>query len=126
MLEKHIPREHISWVTEVVGSDEFAEWFDSLDDADTDAVARIVDMLEMQGPTLPFPYSSAIKGSRLALRELRIQSGGDPLRLLYAFDPVRRAVLLIGGDKKGDDRFYERLVPLAERIFAQYLKEIGQ
>jgi hypothetical protein len=118
--------EHIPLVTEVVGSDEFAEWFDSLDDADTDAVARVVDMLEMQGATLPFPYSSAIKGSRLALRELRIQSGGDPLRVLYAFDPVRRAVLLIGGDKTGDNRFYERFVPLAERIFAQYLKEIGR
>jgi hypothetical protein len=46
--------------------------------------------------------------------------------VLYAFDPVRRAVLLIGGDKTGDNRFYERLVPIAERIFAQYLKEIGR
>jgi hypothetical protein len=118
--------EHICIVTEVVGSDEFSEWFDSLDDADTDAVARVVDMLEMQGPTLPFPYSSSIKGSRLALRELRIQSGGNPLRVFYAFDPVRRAVLLIGGDKTGDKRFYERSVPVAERIFAEYLKEIGR
>ncbi|MEO8905412.1 MAG: type II toxin-antitoxin system RelE/ParE family toxin [Polyangiaceae bacterium] len=113
-------------MTEVVGSDEFTEWFDSLDDSDTDAVARVVDMLEMQGPTLPFPYSSAIKGSKIALRELRIQAGGDPLRVLYAFDPVRRAVLLLGGDKTGDKRFYERLIPLAEQIFAQYLKEIGR
>jgi hypothetical protein len=113
-------------VTEVVGSDEFSEWFDSLDDSETDSVARVVDMLEMQGPTLPFPYSSAIKGSRLALRELRVQASGHPLRVLYAFDPVRRAVLLLGGDKTGDNRFYERLVPQAEKIFTQYLKEIGR
>ena len=113
-------------VTEVVGSDEFVEWFESLDEGDTDAVARVVDMLELQGPTLPFPYSSAINGSRIALRELRIQSGGAPLRVLYAFDPVRRAVLLLGGDKTGDKRFYDRLVPRAEQIFGQYLKEIGK
>ncbi len=107
----------------VIGSDEFDEWFQSLDESDTDAVARVVDLLEMQGPTLPFPYSSAIKGSRLALRELRVQSRGRPLRVFYAFDPVRQAVLLLGGDKTGDDRFYETMVPQAERIFARYLQE---
>jgi hypothetical protein len=112
-------------MSEVVGSDEFIEWFRTLDEADTDAVARVVDMLEIQGPTLPFPYSSAIRGSKLALRELRVQSRGRPLRVLYIFDPLRQAVLLIGGDKTGDDRFYERMIPRAEQIFAQYLEELG-
>jgi hypothetical protein len=46
--------------------------------------------------------------------------------VFYTFDPVRQAVLLIGGDKTGDTRFYERMVPLSERIWAQYLKEIGR
>ena len=96
----------------------------SLDEAATDAVARVVDMLELQGPVLPFPYSSAIKGSRLALRELRVQSHGRPIRVFYAFDPVRQAVLLIGGDKSNNDRFYETMVPQAERIFARYLQEL--
>jgi hypothetical protein len=113
-------------VTTVIGTDEFAEWFGALDGSDTDAVARVVDMLEMQGPTLPYPYSSAIKGSRVALRELRIQSKGKPLRVFYAFDPARQAVLLIGGDKTGDGRFYERFVPKAELIWSHYLKETGQ
>lgn len=111
-------------MVEVVGCDEFVEWFKSLDDSDTDAVARVVDMLEMQGPTLPFPYSSSIKGASFALRELRVQSHGRPLRVFYAFDPIRQAVLLIGGDKTGDDRFYERMVPLAEQIWFRYLKEL--
>jgi hypothetical protein len=111
---------------DVVGTDEFEAWFEELDGPDTDAVARVVDMLEMQGPTLPFPYSSAIKGASIALRELRVQSRGRPFRVFYAFDPVRQAVLIIGGDKTGDDRFYERMVPLSERIWAQYLKEIGR
>jgi hypothetical protein len=124
MLDKHMPDGHNLGVAEVIGSDEFDEWFQSLDEADTDAVARIVDMLEMQGPTLPFPYSSAIKGSKVALRELRVQSHGRPIRVFYAFDPVRQAVLLIGGDKTGKGRFYETLVPQAERIFARYLQEL--
>ena len=124
MLDRHIPGSHTQPMVEVIGCEEFESWFLSLDDSDTDAVARVVDMLEMQGPTLPFPYSSAIKGSDLALRELRVQCKGRPLRVFYAFDPVRQAVLLIGGDKTGDDRFYVRMVPLAERIWTQYLKEI--
>jgi hypothetical protein len=60
MLDTHMPTTHIQLgdVTEIVGSAEFDEWFQALDDGDTDAVARVVDLLEMQGPTLPFPYSS--------------------------------------------------------------------
>jgi hypothetical protein len=113
-------------MVEVVGSNEFEAWFVELVDADQDSVARVVDMLEQRGVQLPHPYSSQIKGSSIALRELRIQSGGRPLRVFYAFDPARQAVLLIGGDKTGDDRFYERMIPLSERIWAEYLKETGQ
>jgi hypothetical protein len=57
------------------------------------------------------------------LRELRARSTTSPLRIFYAFDPTREAVRLIGGKKKGDDRFYERMVPLAEQIWEQYLRE---
>lgn len=110
-------------MVDVVGCAEFEAWFESLGDDDTDAVARVVDMLETRGTNLPHPYSSAIKGASFALRELRVQSHGRPLRVFYAFDPARQAVLLIGGDKTGDKRFYERMVPLSERIWAEYLKE---
>lgn len=55
------------------------------------------------------------------MRELRVQSKGDPLRVLYAFDPRRCAVLLIGGDKTGDKRFYERMVPLADALYDDHL-----
>lgn len=87
---------------------------------------RSVGLLETYGVTLPFPHSSAIEGASFALRELRTQVKGDPLRTLYAFDPVRQAVLLIGGDKSGDDRFYERIIPVAEKIWSDYLEETGQ
>jgi hypothetical protein len=124
MLDGHMRTTHTWEVIDVVGSDEFDEWFQGLDESDALAVARIVDMLEMWGPTLPFPYGSALKGSKLSLRELRVQSGGKPLRVLYAFDPIRQAVLLLGGDKTGDGRFYDRLIPKAEKIFEVYLEAL--
>jgi hypothetical protein len=110
-------------VTEVVGSAEFEAWFLALTDADGRAVARVVGLLEARGAALGFPCSSAIQGSKFALRELRVQTAGHPLRVIYAFDPKRQAVLLLGGDKTGDGCFYERIVPKAEEIWAQYLKE---
>lgn len=107
-------------MVEVIGTDEFRGWFDGLGDSEAKSVAHVVDMLEAAGVALPFPYSSAIQGSKYPLRELRIQSGGKPIRVFYAFDPARQAVLLIGGTKSGD-RFYDAFVPLAERIWEQHL-----
>lgn len=82
---------------------------------------RVVDLLEQLGVALPHPYSSAIKGTRYAFRELR--ASNPPLRIFYAFDPKRDAVLLIGGDKTGNPRFYDEMVAKAERIWEQYLSE---
>jgi hypothetical protein len=112
-------------MAEVVSTDEFRDWYHALDDGDARSVARAVDRLEMLGVALPFPFSSAVVGSRYALRELRIQSGGRPLRVLYIFDPRRNAVLLVGADKTGDDRFYERMIPVAERLWDTFQKEQG-
>ena len=60
------------------------------------------------------------------MRELRIQSEGRPLRVFYAFDPRGSAILLIGGDKTGDDRFYERMIPVAHELYDVHLKELKQ
>ncbi len=111
-------------MTNVIVTDVFAHWYGSLDEEDDDAVYRVVDLLEALGPRLGFPYSSAIEGSRYALRELRVQSRGRPIRILYAFDPKRQAVLLIGGDKTGKDRFYVQMIPQAERLWKEYLADL--
>ena len=113
-------------MVEVVTTDEFAVWFDELDETDTKAVVRVVGLLEARGVSLSFPYSSDIKGSRYALRELRVQSGGKPLRILYAFDPKRQAMLLLGADKTGmsDERFYQIHIPKAESLWVEYLKDM--
>lgn len=58
------------------------------------------------------------------MRELRVQSKGNPLRVFYAFDPRRTAILLIGGDKTGNDRFYGQYVPVADELYDAYLKEL--
>jgi hypothetical protein len=78
-----------------------------------------------RGPNLGFPFSSQVKTSRFPeMRELRAQAGGDPLRMLYAFDPRRTAILLVAGDKTGDDRWYETYVPIADGLFERHLKAI--
>jgi hypothetical protein len=60
------------------------------------------------------------------MRELRSQCEGRLLRTFYAFDPRRTAILLIGGDKTGDDRFYDVMVPIVDKIYDNYLKEIQE
>ncbi|MEI6526181.1 MAG: type II toxin-antitoxin system RelE/ParE family toxin [Planctomycetota bacterium] len=58
------------------------------------------------------------------MKELRTQTGGDPLRSFFVFDPRRTAILLIGGNKGGDGRFYERMIPIADRLYDTYLNEL--
>jgi hypothetical protein len=112
-------------MVEVEGTEEFEPWFLALADKEADAIARVVGLLEEKGVAVGFPYSSDIKASQV-LRELRVQSGGHPLRVFYAFDPMRRAVLLLGGDKTGDERFYGKFVPRAEQTWAEYLNNLDQ
>lgn len=83
----------------------------------------MIGLLEEKGPHLPFPYSSGIAGSRHShMRELRSQIHGRPFRTLYAFDPRRTAILLLGGDKTGDDRWYDRNVPRADDLYDEHVR----
>jgi hypothetical protein len=106
-------------------TNEFGDWFAAQIEGVQDDIDRSVGLLEAKGPQLPFPHSSGIEGGRHAhMRELRVQSGGEPYRIFYAFDPRRTAILLIGGNKVGDDRFYERMIPLADALYETYLEEL--
>lgn len=108
---------------EVAVTDEFKTWYEALLIDEQESVFRVVTLLEGRGVALGYPYSSAIEGSRHPLRELRVQHEGRPYRVLYAFDPARKAVLLLGGDKAGNDRFYEQVIPRAETLWERYLAE---
>ena len=106
-------------------TNEFGDWWAGLAEGEQEDVTVVVELLAEYGPRLPFPYSSGVSGSRHGhMRELRVQTGGRPERVFDAFDPRRSAILLIGGDKTGDDRFYERFVPLADGLYDEHLKEL--
>lgn len=114
---------HIAWLVEV--TDELRDWFNGLTEAKQESVDTAVGLLKQFGPNPSFPYSSGIAISRHShMRELRIQHHGRPYRVLYAFDPRRSAVLLIGGDKTGDNRWYKRFVPKADTLYDEYLEDI--
>lgn len=115
----------ISMKWEVEYTDEFGEWWDSLTEREQESVRATVKLLEDYGPNLPFPHSSEVKNSRHShMRELRIQHGGRPYRVLHTFDPRRCAILLIGGDKTGNDRWYEEYVPIADRLYDEHLETL--
>jgi hypothetical protein len=111
----------------VLFTDAFEQWWHGLSIEEQESVTHSVDLLARLGIGLKFPHSSGISNSRYPhMRELRIQHQGHPYRVLYAFDPQRNAVLLIGGDKTGDDRWYETFVPLADRLYQRHLDELEE
>src|SRR5258706_172018 len=113
----------MSW--EVEFTDEFEAWWNTLDGDEQVSVATTIDLLRSKGPSLPFPHSSDVRGSRHGrMRELRIQHGGKPYRVLYTFDPRRVAILLLGGRKTGDDRWYEENIPHADELYERHLEEL--
>ena len=113
----------MSWDVEY--TDEFGDWWGTLSEAEQESLAASVRLLEERGPNLGFPHSSGINGSRHShMRELRTQHEGRPYRTLYAFDPRRSAILLIGGDKTGDERWYDVHVPVADRLYEEHLEQL--
>ena len=108
-------------------TEEFGSWIvsDIVDEAAREDIRAVLLVLGEMGPALGRPLADTLKGSRHAnMKELRVQSNGRPFRVLYAFDPERNAILLIGGNKQGDKRFYQRMIPLADRLFENYLQEL--
>jgi hypothetical protein len=110
---------------EVEYTDEFDEWWETLDEAEQEDVAAYVGLLEQNGANLKYPYCSGINDSKHGhMRELRVQHKGDPYRVLYAFDPRRMAILLIGGDKTGNDRWYDETIPIADDLYDAHIEEL--
>lgn len=124
-LEYYIKVIYNSMTWNVEYTDEFGNWWDTLSEDMQDNITAVVNLLADTGTALPFPYSSSISDSRHShMRELRIQYRGRPIRVFYAFDPRRSAILLIGGDKTGNDRFYEEYIPIADKLYDEYIEEL--
>ena len=110
---------------EVEYTDEFEAWWTTLSEKEQEDIAVVVGLLESKGTSLGFPYCSGVVDSKHEhMRELRVQHKGRPYRILYAFDPRRCAILLIGGDKTGKDRWYEEFVPIADRLYDKHLEQL--
>lgn len=107
-------------------TDEFEAWWLTLDASEQESIDASVRILESIGPSsLGRPHVDSIKGSKHTnMKELRTQHKGRPLRTFFAFDPRRFAILLIGGEKTGDDRFYDSMIPVADALYDEHLKQL--
>lgn len=111
---------------EVKQSEEFKSWWGKLREFEQDTVTAALKRLELKGVALRHPSSSDVKSSRHGnMRELRITCAGAAIRVFYAFDPQRRAVVLVGGRKRGQEkRFYREHVRRADAIYDEYLRQL--
>ena len=112
---------------DVLFDDDFSTWLAGLDaDLRNDIIAH-ANLLREHGPHLGRPHVDTLEGSAFTnMKELRVQFRGDPWRVLFAFDPNRAAILLVGGNKRGDKRWYKRNLPIADDRFARHLKRLEQ
>jgi hypothetical protein len=117
----------VAWSVKV--TEEYAAWFTTLikeDLASAVQVAQAVTALREEGPALGRPLVDRIQGSKIHhLKELRPGSAGrSEIRVLFAFDPTRSALLLLGGDKAGNwQRWYRQNIPVAEQLYLEYTTE---
>jgi hypothetical protein len=110
----------VAWDVEF--TDEFGQWWETLSQDEQVELAAKVSLLEKYGPILPRPHSDVIVSSRHSnMKELRGRVQERDLRVLYAFDRRRAAILLIGGDKTGDQSWYRRVVPVADDLLDAHL-----
>jgi hypothetical protein len=113
----------MSW--EIEFTDEFEAWWDSLSEEAQDAIDAAVEVLEERGPGLGRPLADTISRSRHSnMKELQPTS---TIRVLFAFDPRRTAILLVGGDKAGSwNRWYDEFVPVADDLYDAHLNDAQQ
>ncbi len=106
---------------EVEFTDEFGTWWNRLNEAEQVDVRAQVNLLRRFGPALGRPHVDSVASSKHAnMKELRVQHRGRPYRVLFALDPRRIAILLVGGDKTGKGRWYKEFVPMADRLYEQH------
>lgn len=115
-----------SW--EVQFDPTFERWADDLDQADAEALLAAIRVLRDHGPALGRPLVDSVKGSEHKnMKELRPGSTGrTEVRVLFAFDPKRRAILLVGGDKSNAwSKWYELNVPIADERYDAHLRDLN-
>ncbi|MDJ1181237.1 type II toxin-antitoxin system RelE/ParE family toxin [Roseofilum sp. BLCC_M91] len=111
----------------VIFDPDFKLWFYQQEQELQDEVFSVLTVLMEFGPSLGRPRVDTLEGSSIKnLKELRIQYKGDPWRILFAFDPERQAILLVGGNKTGNKRWYKENIAIAERRYENYLEQLKE
>ena len=108
---------------------DFVPEFRDLAEPVQDEIAALVEKMQVMGPTMKRPASDTLDGSRFSnMKELRFEADNGVWRVAYAFDPARKAILLVASDKAGvsQKRFYRSLIRKADERFAEHLKELEQ
>jgi hypothetical protein len=107
--------------------EEFDAWLQTLEEGLQDEIFAAIELLRRLGPNLHRPRVDTIKGSSFSnMKELRIQYRRDPWRILFAFDPARNAILLVGGNKGANKRWYDENIPIADRRFRRHLDRLKE
>jgi hypothetical protein len=110
---------------DVILHEEFAVWLGELEVRVREEIRGHLILLAERGPNLGRPYVDTVKGSEFTnMKELRVQVAGDPWRVLFAFDPSRSAIVLIGGNKAGDKRWYKTHIPIADARYREHLNRL--
>ena len=112
------------WTVEVELVD---DWLATLDEKSYELIVAALEVLAEQGPSLGRPLADSIVGSTYRnMKELRTGSSGrSEVRILFAFDPARRAILLVAGDKAGNwQKWYRTNIPLADERYRQHLDRL--
>ncbi|MEE6032533.1 type II toxin-antitoxin system RelE/ParE family toxin [Avibacterium paragallinarum] len=102
------------------------DWLKTLPRDEVLKIYAALDLLSAEGPQLGRPYADTLQGSKYAnLKELRVQSKSSVFRLFFIFDPIRQAIVLCGGNKKGKNEklFYREMIEIAEQVYDAYLSE---
>jgi hypothetical protein len=113
----------------VVFADEYEPEFDELSEEVQDSILARVLLLEREGPALGRPHADTLEGSKHAnMKELRCSADDGVWRIAFAFDPERKAILLVGGDKSGvsQKRFYRQLIARADERYDRHLAELKE
>ena len=107
---------------EILRTDIIADWIKSLDEDAREAILKHLMILREIGPSLGRPYVDSIKESKYKnMKELRVQNKKRLFRIFFIFDTERQAILLIGGDKRGEKKFYKTMIPLADNLYEEYI-----
>ncbi|MGL5077073.1 MAG: type II toxin-antitoxin system RelE/ParE family toxin, partial [Waterburya sp.] len=102
-------------------------WFESLEENLQDEILAVVGLLEREGPNLSRPRADTLEDSKYPnMKELRVQFRGEPWRILFAFDPQRKAILLLGGNKAGKPQWYKENIPIADKRYKKHLELLKQ